>query len=300
MILDSLEIKNFRAFKHLTIERLARVNLIVGENNIGKTCLLEALWLYASRGDLKMMNHILASRNEFVGNDKSKSLSFNHLFYGREGTNTLIQIVDITIRKLINQEGVTTTISPMWEEIPCVLVPTKGLSPTEIKQLWHKIELTPTENDIIAALQIIEPNILRVALREHLPMVRLSDSEQPVMLSSLGEGMNHIFELALALVNVKNGILLIDEIENGFHYSVQTEIWEFIFEVTKRLNIQVFATTHSWDAIRAFQLITQDIDDDAGLLISLWDKKDKPGEIFGVIADKEDLKVIIRSQIEVR
>lgn len=43
LILDSLEIYNFRAFRHLRIERLARVNLIVGENNIGKTSLLEAI-----------------------------------------------------------------------------------------------------------------------------------------------------------------------------------------------------------------------------------------------------------------
>ena len=50
IILDSLEINNFRAFRHLLIERLGRVNLIVGKNNIGKSCLLEALRLYASCG----------------------------------------------------------------------------------------------------------------------------------------------------------------------------------------------------------------------------------------------------------
>ena len=41
LILDSLEIKNFRLFKHLEIERLGRVNLIVGKNGVGKTALLE-------------------------------------------------------------------------------------------------------------------------------------------------------------------------------------------------------------------------------------------------------------------
>ena len=47
--LDSLEIKNFRTFKHLTIEKLGRINLIVGKNSVGKTALLESLWLYAAR-----------------------------------------------------------------------------------------------------------------------------------------------------------------------------------------------------------------------------------------------------------
>ena len=49
LILNSLEIRNFRAFHDLKIEHLGRVNLLVGKNNVGKTSLLEALQLYASR-----------------------------------------------------------------------------------------------------------------------------------------------------------------------------------------------------------------------------------------------------------
>src|SRR5262245_60205982 len=41
LILDSLEIQNFRTFQHLRIEKLGRVNLITGKNNVGKTSLLE-------------------------------------------------------------------------------------------------------------------------------------------------------------------------------------------------------------------------------------------------------------------
>ncbi len=48
LLLDSLEIKGYRCFEHLTIEKLGRVNLIVGKNNVGKTALLEALWIYAN------------------------------------------------------------------------------------------------------------------------------------------------------------------------------------------------------------------------------------------------------------
>ena len=48
--LDSLLIRNFRAFKELEVERLGRVNLVVGKNNVGKTSLLEAVMLYMYRG----------------------------------------------------------------------------------------------------------------------------------------------------------------------------------------------------------------------------------------------------------
>src|SRR5436309_13909396 len=43
LILNSLEIRNFRGFQDLKIERLGRVNLLVGKNNVGKTSLLEAI-----------------------------------------------------------------------------------------------------------------------------------------------------------------------------------------------------------------------------------------------------------------
>jgi AAA15 family ATPase/GTPase len=42
---DTLSISHFRAFEHLDINPLARVNLIVGGNDIGKTGVLEAVFL---------------------------------------------------------------------------------------------------------------------------------------------------------------------------------------------------------------------------------------------------------------
>src|SRR5215203_1856315 len=62
LLLDSLEIKGYRCFEHLTIEKLGRVNLVVGKNNVGKTALLEALWIYLNNS--RVLNQILNSRNE--------------------------------------------------------------------------------------------------------------------------------------------------------------------------------------------------------------------------------------------
>src|SRR2546423_5128886 len=49
LVLNSLELSKFRGFQHLLIERLGRVNLIVGKNNVGKSNLLEALQMYGHR-----------------------------------------------------------------------------------------------------------------------------------------------------------------------------------------------------------------------------------------------------------
>ena len=66
LILDSLEIRSFRGFHHLQIERLGRVNLVVGKNNVGKSSLLEALRLYACRGHLGIIWEILKTRGEII------------------------------------------------------------------------------------------------------------------------------------------------------------------------------------------------------------------------------------------
>jgi len=57
----------------------------------------------------------------------------------------------------------------------------------------------------------------------------------------------------LAMVNAREGFLLVDEFENGLYYGVQDEVWDVVFVLAELLNVQVFATTHSWDCIVGFQ-----------------------------------------------
>src|SRR5229473_4617520 len=91
LILNSLEIRNFRGFQHLTIEHLGRVNLIVGKNNIGKSSLLEALQLYARKGVPDVIWNILSTRDENRQSPSSRTTSIEdllsslkYLFYGRK------------------------------------------------------------------------------------------------------------------------------------------------------------------------------------------------------------------------
>ncbi len=110
--------------------------------------------------------------------------------------------------------------------------------------------------------------------------------------------MNRLLGIILALVNTKDGILLIDEIESGLHYSVQPDMWRLIFETAAKLNVQAFATTHSWDCIEAFQEAAE-AHPEEGVLISLRRKQQEEG-IAAVLFDEKDLESVTRSYIEVR
>jgi AAA15 family ATPase/GTPase len=100
----------------------------------------------------------------------------------------------------------------------------------------------------------------------------------------------------LALVYAKDGVLLIDEIENGLHYSVLPDVWKLIFAVANRLNVQVFATTHNWDCIEAFQQASEADPNEEAMLIRLNGTGDTPPTLF----DERKLKIATRSDIEVR
>ena len=94
----------------------------------------------------------------------------------------------------------------------------------------------------------------RISPTERRAIVQAEGHPQPVAPSlTFGDGMNRLFGIALSLANAEGGLLLVDEFENGLHYSVQLDVWRMIFGLSQKLNIQVFATTHSTDTVKAFQ-----------------------------------------------
>lgn len=357
LILNSLEIRNFRCFQHLQIERLGRVNLIVGKNNVGKTSLLEALQLYASKASTPtFIWDILTARNEIrlpLVSVENMLTNLKYLFYGRRdirpGLEQIVigsidtpgQIFSIAvdwsileannnirslqlgedyadenlIPRFLIHTGASTLNYPIdpslrpivrlnSTEITCCFVSSNGLRAEQIKAFWDGVTLTPSESDVLKALRFIAPGVEGLNLAstpasegERYPLVKIVGIDEPLFISSLGDGMQRVLGIALALVNAKDGLLLIDEFENGIHYSAQPDLWRLIFEVAHRLNVQVFATTHSWDCIQAFQQAAKENQQEEGLLIRLESKK---GEIGSTLYDERRLSIAARQQIEVR
>ncbi|MCG8701531.1 MAG: ATP-binding protein, partial [Bacteroidales bacterium] len=148
--------------------------------------------------------------------------------------------------------------------------------------LWDKITLSEKEDLVIEALKIIEPDISRLSFvgndtykNPRYPIIKLNNAKNIYPLKAMGDGINRILNLTLALVNSDNGFLLIDEFENGLHHSVQEKLWEIIFEISSKLNIQVFATTHSNDSINAFARVLESKKEFDGALYRLERKKEK-------------------------
>lgn len=80
-------------------------------------------------------------------------------------------------------------------------------------------------------------------------------------LSVFGDGVRRLVFIALQLIKLKDGILLIDEIETAIHTEALQDTFKWIVKWCKELNIQVFATTHSLEAVDAILSVTESDDD---------------------------------------
>ncbi|MEQ1528516.1 MAG: AAA family ATPase [Methylococcales bacterium] len=191
-------------------------------------------------------------------------------------------------------------------------VSTEFLSQEKLAKLWDQIALTPNQDKVIQALKIIDPEIEGLAFVKdqnglsdrdinRLAIAKLKNSENPVPLNSMGDGMSRILQLILSVFPAKDGFLLIDEFELGLHYSVQEQVWRIIFELAKDLNIQVFATTHSWDCIESFTKVAVESPEDGILLkVSKSRLTSDNGKVIATVYDEAELQTITASDLEVR
>ncbi|WP_162915412.1 AAA family ATPase [Paraflavitalea soli] len=378
-MLDSLAIKNFRNLKDLTIPSLGKVNLITGKNNTGKSAILEAIAIYASRADMGVILQQLEDRGEYYNDGESKgdlteilirsfSSLFNNRFIGFDSKDAIligpIQFpllenrvfedipVSLRFRKYIDESnadaqgnvifrgripveeyslgtfksdakigleiavGFESFILPLDKKVSLYnvsrnriyegnfqFVKTGSLDREFNGRLFDKITLTEKERYVINALKFIEPFTDRIAFVEEVKgkrtaVIKLTGSVAILPLRSMGDGINRIFTIILAMVNAEGGYLLIDEFENGLHYTVQEQLWSIIFKLAQELNIQVFATTHSEDCIAAFSRVLNTPNQTLqGKLIRLDNVN---GTIQQVEYNAEELKIATDQNIETR
>ncbi len=373
--LNSLIIQNFRGFENFQINQLGRVNLIVGKNNVGKTSLLEAIWLYANRGSGVTIYNILKDRDEHrvfnLNNDAEQTqqeiLAIKNLFYQRsdfiDQTQTLrigntsknylqlqarwyqveindaenfvpkpIKYADLdfsdepffgveaimhsqshSFHRIRRYPSYSLSNNQAWIEVPCHFISSELVDRYQVNTWRNTTLIEGLEHYVIEGLQIIEPlieaiNVINFEERSGInrtatsnlipiPVVRMAGSTKFIPLRSLGDGLNRILILILAMVNAKDGFILIDEIENGLHYSIYPDIWKLIFKLAEILNVQIFATTHSKECLNAFNKINKDQASQSGRLIRLGRKK---GKIVATEYNQKDMQVILERDIEVR
>ena len=136
-------------------------------------------------------------------------------------------------------------------------------SSRRLASLYSAVRTANRKRWFVKTLSIVEPRLNDVELLYlgGRPVLNADVGlSQPLPFTSLGDGANRFASIMLTMSDQANGAIFIDEIENGIHYSVQKDIWKAIGQVARELDIQVFATTHSYEMIQAAHEAFEDDD----------------------------------------
>ena len=312
----SFTIRNFRCFNYLTVEPLKRINLIAGENNIGKTVLLEALWLHQGYHNPELGLRLqvfrglnISKRDEFLWDmfsefdpekiielssrdqdDRTRSLHVTIQEHPTSRVSLHKRQVEGNGREPLASEIIEQeTTAPVESKVlldytdtsgkniqACAYVESDGIrferprgikesraillaarqrdNPGTLAERFSNLAVDNKEGQIVQILRIIEPRLkgLTVQHRGGSPIIYGDiGMKRRMPLPLMGEGMGRLLGIALAVPEVQDGLLLVDEIENGLHHTVMGKVWEGIADLARDYNVQVFATTHSEECLRA-------------------------------------------------
>ena len=184
---------------------------------------------------------------------------------------------------------------------------TNGMSAMEVIRLFDELVLTENEEHVTQALCTIDPKVERIALvvTERWPsfhevpsgvFLKLRGVANRAPIGSAGDGMWRMLGLALALTNAKGGVLLVDEIDTGLHYSIMGNMWRMVSKQANALDVQVFATTHSHDCYQSLATIVEPVSSTSQVTIQRID----PRRGQAVAFSDGDIIVAAERGIEVR
>lgn len=108
------------------------------------------------------------------------------------------------------------------------------------------------EHFIVEGLKLIEPHVQDFIFTDNEMLVDAGFAKR-IPVNMMGDGARKIVSLLTAIYDCKNGILLVDEISNGFHYSVMCSLWKVLINAAIRNNTQLFITTHDTDSIKGLR-----------------------------------------------
>ena len=358
----SFSIKNFRCFDELTVEGMGRINLIAGKNNVGKTALLEALWVH-SGGPARPDRSLRLDRLRGLDAIEPRS-NINHLFYSFDDST------EIKLTACGDWDTATREISICAEELDRVQAPldvldddinnpnssvsrkqlvvnylddtnlkssskawiaenrdnpgrwnilTKGDIPSWFLSLnsvyllsrgwmgravdsrrFSQLEIDGNQDGVLRILKEIEPTLQRltVVATGSEPQIYVDlGLERLVPIQLAGEGLSRLLSLALAIATVPGGIVLVDEIENGIHHSVMEKVWRAIGVFARSYDVQLFATTHSYECIGAAYRAFESDEEDELRLFRI--ERTREGKYRSVKFDRERIGRVLESGMEV-
>lgn len=329
--LDEFNVKRFRGIKDLYISNLGNINIIVGDNNSGKTSVLEAMMLLRNTYKFSNVLKVISLRDNgfFSPFRMSPYDNFLYMFHPEEedkrievdgtvagkligmslyGTieNVLVDMAEVRDRNrkvhgLLNEQRVvyeeteTSEFQGILEshiddkvvyEEKIAFNPFTRLSGIKVSKPENieMVYVAPTDhingnvfskiikNDdykeiVLHVIQIFDKDIEDILYLKNeqtsRPIECIKHKRLGIMpLSTYGDGIKKVLLLANSIARATGGILLVDEIETAIHSRHYDDIFKFVIKACQQFDIQLFATTHSIEAVDGFLATQYDEEND--------------------------------------
>ena len=363
-MLDNISIQNFRCFQNLNISGFTNINLIGGQNNCGKTALLEALLLsfFPSPKSISLLRQFRNENDKIIENATEKV--WNYFFYNQNKSGVIsinsqftdgpdtqlvmsctkeIETILETISDALGngKEKISDLISSRFSDILLLnmkgnvqrsdfnyfLIPDKDdgdigsigktppiynlqpflhsafrLKDSSLAGLYSQTKEGKKLGVLNDILKLLDSRIMgsEIDAPGGEPVIKLLlDDEQSFPLSMFGDAVRKITELVLVMLNSSNSVLFIDEIENGIHFTKHKELWKKLFEIVDD-NIQIFATSHSAEMIKAFNDVAYQADFDSKAMYFEMSRTRKTNQIIANPMDMQSLNYEISTNSSYR
>lgn len=329
---DALSVSHFRAFEKLEISPLHRVNLIAGGNNVGKTSVLEAIWFAAQENPFAAHAPALFRRSGLVYESHTQMQPddtdnfWKWLFFQKDtslpisinlSSSTTDDCRTLTIRfdghgleasdHLSNtyRPGSFTTPAKNSHSPVCTTLATFLPSPVVDAERVNKVSVLNRDDELAEYLREIDTQIkklkyLKLPGHQHPYVyadVGFGKGKELIPVTQLGQGIARMLGLFSSLMTEKTQILLIDEFENGLQHDALAPIWSALGKFARENDVQVFATTHSYECIAAAHEAFAEHAEDFAVI------KLRPGPsngIAAVVLDHEAIGAALNTELEIR
>lgn len=297
----NIEIKNFRGIDHLKIDDFYRVNVFLGQNNSGKTTVLEAIAMLMamSNPDIPQAINAVRARKPFSkfidiqyffknldvsaspevmaeqtdGNSRHLKLALSYVFDEladpqnepqQMGTvkyvNTLEMNFDVSrgasnqgyqswLR--VNSQGlvVNRKVADGYLESKRAWLTPSDLMTSNLANDLAELFKRNRKDAILALLKLFDSHITGIEILTDDIYVGFEGKTQMLSLSMMGDGLRRYLNIVAAAANPVIDILLIDEIDNGLHYSIYGKLWQSLFALAHATDKQIYVTTHSKETL---------------------------------------------------
>ncbi len=265
------KVENFKRFRSFEMENIGQFNLITGDNNVGKTSVLEAL-LFDENPEIFAQNLYTAVADRF--RDERTKEHFLSYFKNRNSEDD----IKYEVQKHTKKSEITVLMSDVmddkfaYKKERCFYIAPSGVKrkiplisfsngyENNLTKLYSKYIQSDRsrKQQLLLALKTILPNIefieVSTAVAEQPTLVITQSHVNAVMpLATFGDGAIKLFRILIDIVAHSGKQLMIDEIDAGIHHDRFTDFWRTILGACRENQVQLFATTHSLECLVFFK-----------------------------------------------